>query len=121
MADASTAETMLLGLDTSIYRVLKAVFDYVLKDIRFGRPDNQTACKNFGGGFFQGTTHATANAEFSIVHNFGRVPYLAMPVLPLDTANSGTVRVYVSKAADANRVYLYSPDQSKSFMLYIEG
>jgi hypothetical protein len=44
-----------------------------------------------------------------------------MPVLPLDTVNAKIVRLQVSRAADANRIYLKSPDTDAAVYFYLEG
>lgn len=121
MADFGNISTMLNSLDDSIKRVFVQVFQYLLKDIRFGRAVHGDPSQNFGGGFFSATTSAIADTEFSIVHTFGRKPYLVTQVLPLDQVGAKMVRLTVSRAADASRVYFKSPDVSAPIFLYIEG
>lgn len=122
MADFGNVNTYLNGIsDDALKRILASVFEYVLRDMRFGRATAGEASKNFGGGFFQTKTPSVANTEFSVVHTFGRKPYLVIPVLPLDAIGAKIVRLEVSRAADANRVYLKSPDTDASVVLYIEG
>jgi len=121
MADYANVESKLNSLEDTLRRVFKDIFQYVLKDLRFGRAIHGDPSKNFGGGFFQGVTPGVANTEFSIQHTFGRVPYLAFQVIPLDAVNSKIVRLQNAKAADSSRVYLKSPDTDSTFMLYVEG
>jgi hypothetical protein len=124
MADLSSLLSKLSGLDAPIKKAFTSLFTELVPDIRFGHPtgDNaKDAAKNFGGGFFQGTTHATPNTEFSITHGFGRVPYLAIPVLPLDQVNSQIVPLKVTQAADNKRVYFSSSEASAAFTVFIEG
>lgn len=130
MADLGNVESMLTGLsDESSQRILKAVFKYVLKTLRFGRATTSTssganilaAAQNFGGGFFSATTPSIANTEFVLAHRFGRPPYLLLPCLPLDQLNAAIVRLTVSRAADASNVYLKSPDTSQPVFVYLEG
>lgn len=121
MADFGNVSTSLNGLDEAPKRILTRVFEYILKDIRFGRVVDGDPSKNFGGGFFKATTPAVANTEFTVPHTFGRKPYLCMPVLPLDTVGAKIVRLTVTRAADANRIYLSSPDVSAAIFLYLEG
>ncbi len=121
MADLGNVEIMLAGLPDAVRRILFGVFKYTLKDLRFGRAVSGDPAQNFGGGFFTGTTDAVANTEFTIVHTFGRTPYLCVQVLPLNTVNAAAVRLQVSRAADAHRLYLKSPDTSATFFLYVEG
>ena len=119
MANSSYVESFFGGLDAPIRRALKQTFDYVLKDIRLGRA--QGAAQNFPGVFITGTTDAVANTEFTIAHGLGRTPYLAFPVLALDAIGAGTPRLQVSRAADASRIYLKSPDTAVAVTLYVEG
>jgi hypothetical protein len=122
MADFGNVETMLAGvLDTNLRKILKAIHEYELKDLRFGRASDGDPSKNFGGGFFRLTTPAVANTEFSILHTFGRKPYLLIPVLPLDQIGAKIVRLEVTRAADASRVHLRSPETSAAVFVYLEG
>lgn len=122
MADFGNVETMLAGVsDQPLRRVLKSVFQYVLKDVRFGRAEDGDPSKNFGAGFYTATTPAVAGTEFSIAHGFGRTPYLLIPVLPLDTVNATIVPLTVSRAADEGRVYLTSTEASAPITVYLEG
>jgi hypothetical protein len=121
VADFGNTETMLAGLDKPIQRVLKKVFEYILKDMRFGRAEDGDASKNFGGGFFQSETPSVADTEFSIAHTLGRKPYLVIPVLPLDAVGARIIRLRVTKPADASRIYLSSPDTTAPFFVYVEG
>jgi hypothetical protein len=122
MSDFGNINTMLNGIaDPSLKQIFVKVFEYLLKDIRFGRAVSGDPSKNFGGGFFLGTTHATANTEFSIQHTFGRIPYLLIPLLPLNTVNAEIVPLKVTKAADSQRIYLSSSTESAPFYVYIEG
>jgi hypothetical protein len=121
VADFGNINAKLAGLENGMRTVLGAIFEYVLKDIRFGRAEDGSPSKNFGGGFFQGVTPGVANTEFNIVHTFGRKPYLLVPVLPLDAVNAKVVRLQVSRAADSSRIYLKSPDTDATFRVYVEG
>lgn len=122
MADFGNVETMLAGVaDAELRRVFKSIFQYVLKDVRLGRAVADESSKNFGGGFFTATTPSVANTEFSIVHSFGRTPYLLIPVLPLDAVGAKLVRLSVSKAADTAKIYLKSPDTDSDVFVYLEG
>lgn len=122
MAELGSIELKLGSLkDEGLKGVLLSIFRTLVKDVRFGRAVDGDPSQNFGGGFFVGTTHAVANTEFSIVHTLGRIPYLIVPVLPLSVVNAKIPRLTVTKAADANRVYLSSPDTSAAFYIYLEG
>jgi diacylglycerol kinase family enzyme len=124
MADRGYVKTILAGLKPeadSLKRSFTAIFEYLLKDIRFGRAEDGVASTNFGGGFFTATTAAVANEEFSITHSFGRTPYLLIPVLPLDAVDASIVPLQVTRAADAQKVYLSSSETGVSIVVYLEG
>lgn len=122
MADFGFTQNMLAAVgDSKLRKILESVFRYVLKDIRFGRGVDGEPAVNMGGGFFDATTPSVANTEFSISHTFGRTPYLLIPVLPLNQVNAKIVRLQVSRAADASRVYLKSPDTDAAVFVYLEG
>lgn len=123
MADLSSLLTKLGGLDPETKKVFTALLMELVPNLRFGHPKGEQPdpAKNFGGGFFQGTTAAIADTEFSIAHGFGRTPYLAIPVLPLDEVGSRLVDLTVTRAADDKRVYFSSPETDAAFTIYIEG
>jgi hypothetical protein len=122
MADFGYVQNTLAGLsETGTRKILEAVLRYILKDIRFGRGTSGEPSQNMGGGFFSATTPTVPNTEFSIVHTFGRTPYLLIPVLPLNQVNAKIVRLQVSRAADASRIYLKSPDADAAIFVYLEG
>jgi hypothetical protein len=120
MATPGTVQTLLGGLPTDTKRVLQAVFDFVLRSGRFGQPGHQMPTENVGRAFVEGTTHAVAGTEFSIVHGLEVAPYLAVPVLPLQSVNARIVPLTVTQAADARRIYLSSSEESAAFTLLVE-
>ena len=111
---------MLGGLDATVKRVLTDVFRQLIPNWRFGPVSHQAKSENFQAYYVTSTTSSTANDEFSIVHGLGRIPYLAVPVLPLDQVGAKTVRLQVARAADAQRVYLKSPESTAVFSLLLE-
>jgi len=123
VADLGSLEAELNGLPVEIRATFLRIFRAVLKDMRFGHPKGEQPdpMLNFGGGFFHGTTPASPGDEFTIAHGFGRVPYLAFPVLMLDTVGSSVVPVTVSRAADNKRLYFTSTIASAPVTLGVEG
>lgn len=121
MATTGYVEQLIGPVEGGLKSVLKRVFDYVLAEVRFGRPDDQGKSENFYGHFYWGTTPASAGTEFTIAHGKGRTPYLLIPVLPLDTVGNQLVPLEVTRAADATRVYLKSTATSAPFVVMIEG
>jgi hypothetical protein len=121
MADQGNVDTMLYGFPVPEQRILRAIFAYILKDVRFGRAEAGEPSQNMGGGFFRATTPAIADTEFTVAHTFGHPPYLLIPVLPLNVVSAKIVRLTVSRAADSSNVYLKSPDASAPITVYLEG
>jgi len=121
MATSTIVESQTGGLESGLRRALKAIFDYVLKNLRFGRPGATEPSENFQANFVEGTTHSVAGTEFTVVHGRESAPYLAIPVLDLQTVGSRVVPLEVTKAADARRLYLKSTIASAAFTLYVEG
>lgn len=100
---------------------MREIFTVILKDLRLGHPADATAMTNFGGAFYEVTTAAVAGDEFTIQHQFGRTPYLLLPVLPLDVKGAKLVPLTVSRVADAKRVYLTSTVTSATITVGLEG
>ncbi len=123
MADLGLMRQKLNGLPPELRPIMGEILTDILTNLRFGHPtgESRDPALNFGAGFFAGTTAAVANTEFSIAHNFGRTPYLAIPVLPLDQIGSEIVPLRVTKAADNRRVYLSSSVEGAAVTLFIEG
>lgn len=121
MAKSAYVETLSGGLDSAIKKALIAIFDYVLKNLRWGRPGHLQQAENLQAVFLQGTTPAVANTEFSIEHGLPTVPYLVIPVLDLQTVGSAAIRLQVSQAPDGRRLYLKSPDAGAVFTILVEG
>jgi len=109
MANPSYCESLLGGIDRDLRAAFKRVHDYILTNLRFGPATHQARATNHQLYYLTSTTPATSNEEFSIAHGLGKAPYLLLPVLPLDQVGAATVNLQVTRAADANRVYLRSP------------
>lgn len=121
MARSSYVETLVGGLDSAIKKAMVGTFDYVLKNLRWGRPGDQVMAENLSAVFLTGTTPAVANTAFSIEHGLGTTPYLLIPVLDLNTVNSEIVPLSVAAVPDARRVYLKSSVASATFYCLVEG
>lgn len=121
MATSTLVESLSGGLDAGLRRALKAIFDYVLKNLRFGRPGDQEPTENFQASYVEGTTHNTPGTEFSILHGRGSAPYLVIPVLDVQTVGSQVVPLAVTRAADSKRIYLTSTIADAPVVLYVEG
>lgn len=121
MARAGYIEQLLAGLPSDHKRVLKLAFEYVLDNLRHGRPDDGSRAENGQAYFFEGTTPGVANTEFSIAHGLGSAPYLLIPVLPLDVVNARIVPLKVTRAADSERIYLSSSEINAYFRVMVEA
>ena len=120
MSITGYVESLLGGLPPDVKKVETEIYRYVLPNGRFGPVSHQAKTENFNAVYVASTTAAVANTEFSILHGLGRAPYVVIPVLPLDVIGGTIVRLQVTRAADAMRVYLRSPDTSAVIALYLE-
>jgi hypothetical protein len=120
MATPGYIESLVGNLEAPLRAALVRVFDYVLRNLRFGPVTNQARTENFQAYYFTTTTPATANQEFSVSHGLGRVPYVLIPVLSLDSINQAIVPLQVSRAADASRLYLKSSSTSAAIAIMVE-
>ena len=121
MASMGAVQSAIGALPADLKRALTTIFEYVLKNWRFGRPSDRAPSENFQGSFVEGTTHGTTNTEFSIEHGRGTAPYLAIPVRNLQAVGSKVVDLTVTRAADTRRVYFKSTVTSAPITLYLEG
>ena len=121
MADATYLSQLVrpLDKDDALSRAFHAAFDGA---ITFGRPLGQST--NHALIFLEGRTHETANTEFSIQHGLNRVPYaLHLQSLPLDGNGSigfSIVPLTVTRAADAQRIYLSSSVEDARIRVGVE-
>lgn len=123
MADLGYLNSIVNTLPQEMRKPILDIVTAIVKDIRFGHPQGEQPdpMTNIGGGFFHGTTPATPGDEFSIEHGFGRIPYLALPVLRLDAVGSSVVPVTVARAADVKRIYLTSTIANAPVSFAVEG
>lgn len=105
MASPGFIDSLLGGVEANLKRVLTEAFRYALMNGKFGPVDHQTKAESFAAYYVVSTT-ASDTGEFSVVHGLGRTPYLAVPILPLDSSVVKLPVVAVSRPADGQRVYL---------------
>lgn len=120
MANPAYIKTLFGGVEPILRRGLDQAWEYILGNLRFGQPEDQERAENFQAYFYSTTTPAVANTEFTIAHGLGRAPYLLIPVLSLDVG-AQLVRLSVSRAPDAARVYLKSPETNAPVTILLEG
>jgi hypothetical protein len=122
MATLAAIESELGGIPSDQRRSLLNAFKEIVKNgIRFGRPGDAEPTENFSGHFYAAETSSVSGREFIVPHSLGRAPYLAIPILDLQTVGSQSVALEVTRAADATNVYLSSASTSIPFGLYVEG
>lgn len=120
MADIGGIESEFGGIASDIKKACVAAFRYLLNNLTLGAPDEGRRAKNFQWYWFSGTTPAVANTEFSIAHGLQKVPNVILPVLPVLQVGAQMVPLQVTRAADANRVYLRSSSTSAAIVVLIE-
>lgn len=121
MATPEYVISLLGGIDANIRRALGDVFRYVLIQLRIGRVAHQQRSENLQAYFLTGRTDATPGTEFSVAHGLASAPYVAIPVLDLQTVNQELVPLAVSRAADASRIYLTSTAADAPFCILVEA
>lgn len=110
-------DTLLNTLDQAIRVTLSNAFQYAMRENALG---SNTKAENFSWFKVTGTTHATANTEFSVVHGMDHAPSKLIPILKLDSTTAQLVPLAVSRASDAKRIYLKSSSTSAAFVAYLE-
>jgi len=120
VADIGQIKASVGGVPSEIKKALIDSFTYVLNDIRVGLPGHQKRATNLRWTQINGTTHTTANTEFSVVHGLGRVPVVIFPALDLSAVNGTMPTLTVSRAADAMRMYLTSASTGAAFTVFVE-
>ena len=117
IADKGFISAILNGLETNVRKVLYQAFEHTLDTFRLG---GNTKATNFAWYQVAGTTAPTAWGEFSLEHGLGRAPSKLIPVMDLTAINSRLVNLQVTRAPDANRIYLASDSTSAAFLVYVE-
>jgi hypothetical protein len=120
MATPGYIDSLIGALDKDVKLALKRIFEYVLRNLRLGPVAHQEKSENLQAYYLLSTTAAEANQEFSVAHGLGRVPYVVVPVLSLDSVNQQIVPLRVSRAADASRIYLASSSTSAAIAMLVE-
>lgn len=119
MADIGAVEAYLAALPPEQKVALKQAFQYVLNNLAFGAVEHQTRATNFQAYYLEGTTSSVAHTEFTIAHGLGRIPHTLIPVAALGSVGAQLVPLTVSRAADANRIYLTSSSTSAAIAVLV--
>jgi hypothetical protein len=121
VADVGYIKTVIRQIpDETTRRALDTLLTYILGNIRIGVPEHKGRAVNLQAYFQTSTSATTSTGEFSIAHGLGAVPHLAIPVLDLQQPGARLVPLEVSRAADAQRLYLKSTSTSAAFWLLVE-
>ena len=120
MASKGYVESLINRLDATTRVSLKAAFEHVLDTLQIGGIEHQEKAINFRMIRLDSTTAATANEEFSILHGLGTTPLHLLPLVPVSSSGAQLVRLKTSRAADASRIYLQSPDTGAPFSVLVE-
>jgi hypothetical protein len=120
VADVAYIKSVFAGTPDAVKKAAEQAFTYLLGNLTLGAPEEARRAKNFQWYWFSGTTSSVANTEFSIAHGLQRVPSVIIPVLPLNSVGAQVVPLRVSRAADANRIYLTSTSTSAAITVLIE-
>lgn len=119
MANKGYTDQILNGLPSEVRGPVTRAFQYLMDNLRFGLQSDRTRAENMQGYRLDTTTHVDANTEFSVSHGLGQAPTLVIPILTLDVGAS-MVPLTVTRAPDANRIYLRSSSTGAPISLYVE-
>jgi len=95
-----------------------AEFREIYGRVAFADPTIAQQLGNHDANVVPITTPGTANAEFAVAHNLGRIPVGFFPVVPA-FANFGTADLTVTRASDATNLYLKSATTTKSLAIIV--
>ena len=120
MASKGYTESLLNTLPDTVKKPIMLAFRHILDNLSIGGIGDMERATNFRWYRFDTTTSSVANTEFTIHHGQGAIPLVCWPILPLGSSGGQMVRLKATRAADAQRVYLSSPDTSAALSMLIE-
>ena len=121
MARTSYITALLAGMPTDQKKAMKGAFDYVLDNIRWGRPEHKQRAENGQQYFYEAVTADAPDKEFTIQHGLAAAPYLLVPILALDVVGTEIVPLTVTRASDSERIYLSSPIANAIIRVMVEA
>jgi hypothetical protein len=122
MARIEYIRSLIGGVEAALKTTLNSVFEYLLNNLRLGRPNTSNRrAENLQWYYYEATTHAVANTQFSVEHGLARAPYSLIPHLNLQLEGAKLVPLAIPRVADARRVYLSSPDTDAPISFYLEA
>jgi hypothetical protein len=121
MASIGLIESQLNALPEGVKTPVTQAFREAVKTgYAIGLPDDTKRATNFRWFRFDTVTSSVANTEFTVHHRQGAAPLVCWPVMFLDSSGGQIVRLKITRPADAQRIYLSSPDTSASVSLLAE-
>lgn len=111
-------DTLLNSLPADTKRVLTQVFDYLQNNWKVGTGPRANNAQWYR---VESTTASVANVEFSVRHGLGAAPHTLIPVVDLTQEGATLVPLTVSKAADAERIYLKSSSTGAVITFFVES
>lgn len=117
MASKGYIDTLLNALPAEIKRVLVPAFQYQSDNWKVGTSARATNAQWYR---IESTTASVAGTEFSVKHGLGAAPHTLIPILNLQEQGAQLVPLTVSRAADAERVYLSSTHASAVISFFVE-
>lgn len=109
------------GVPATLKVAMDGFINYAFKNLRVGLPGHQKPAENFSWIELDFVTSTTAGQEFSIAHGLSSPPRVAFPCLDLTSSGTQLVRLRTTRAADAKRVYLSSPDTNAAATIFVES
>ncbi len=118
MAVKGYIDQQLNALPADLRYPLQQAFHYLMDNWKLGTGSRAENAQLYR---VTATSHATANTEFAVSHGIGSTPTQLLQVLDLSVVNSQIVPLQVSRAADAERIYLTSSSTGAVMVLLVEG
>jgi len=118
VSDKGIIDLSINALPVDIRKPLQRAFYEILDNFRFGSGRRAQNAQLYR---VTATTPDVANTEFAIAHGLGTAPTQVFPVLDLKSIGSQLVPVQVSRAADAQNLYLRSTSTSAAITLFVEA
>lgn len=120
MSQKGYVNSLINRLDGDIRASLKPAFEHVQDNGQIGGIEHQQKAINFRWYRLDGVTSATADEEFTMLHGLSVAPFHCLPMVPVTSSGGQLVRLKVTRAADATRLYFSSPDTSATFSVLVE-
>jgi hypothetical protein len=118
MATKGYLDSLINGLPVEYRYPLRSAFWYLMDNWRLGsgpRAENAQLYR------YTSTSASVANTEWSVAHGLGVAPTNLIPIVDLKSVGSQLIPLTVSRAPDAERIYLKSTSTSAVLCFYLEA